>query len=130
MFLITLNVNHHNITAIESMCPKHKEEDAIELRADINSLLRRGKVPKPNLTKQERIGLSQLKKDQDRVILTAGKGVVLVVMDKEEYISKAQELLSQLAYKEIPKDPTNKIKAQQITKLRRIQKDRNLEEGT
>ena len=66
------------------------------------------KLPKPNLTKQEKIGLAQLKKDQDRVILTADKGVALVVMDKEEYISKAQELLSQLAYKGIPKDPTNK----------------------
>ena len=39
------------------------------------------------------------------------KGVALVVMDKEEYISKAKELLSQPAYKDIPKDPTNKIKA-------------------
>ena len=50
-------------------------------------------------------------------------------MDKEDYISKAQELLSQLAYKEITKDPTNKIKAQLITKLRGIKKDRNLDEG-
>ena len=99
------------------MCPKLKEEDAMELRADINSLLRKGKAPKPNLTKQERIALTQLKKDQDRVILTADKGVPLVVMDKEHYISKAQELLSQPAFKEIPKDPTNKIKAQLITKL-------------
>ena len=56
--------------------------------------------------------------------------MALVVMDKEEYISKAQELLSQLAYKEIPKDPTNKIKPQLITKLRRIKKDSNLDEGT
>ena len=54
----------------------------------------------------------------------------MVVLDKEDYISKAQELLSQLAYKEIPRDPTNKIKAQLITKLRRIKKDRNLDEGT
>ena len=75
------------------------------------------------------MGLTQLKKDQGRVILTADKGVALVVMDKEDYISKAQELLSQPAYKEIPKDPTNKIKAQLITKLRRIKKDRNLDEG-
>ena len=111
------------------MCPKLKEEDAMELRADINSLLRKGKVPKPNLTKQERVGLTQLKKDQNRVILTADKGVALVVMDKEEYISKAQELLSQLAYKEIPKDPTNEIKTQLITKLGIIKKDRNLDEG-
>ena len=51
-------------------------------------------------------------------------------MDKEDYISKAQELLFQPAYKEIPKDPTNKIKAQLITKLRRIKKDKNLDEGT
>ena len=50
------------ITAIESVCPKLKEEDTMELRADINSLLRRAKVPKDNLTKEERIGLSHLKR--------------------------------------------------------------------
>ena len=43
------------ITAIESVCPKLKEEEAMELRADVNSLLRKAKVPKANLTKQERI---------------------------------------------------------------------------
>ena len=74
--------------------------------------------------------MAQLKKDKDRVILTADKGVALAVMDKEEYISKAQELLSQPVYKGTPKDPTNKIKAQLITKLRRIKKDSNLDEGT
>ena len=56
----------------------------MELRADVNSLLRRAKVPKANITKQERIGLSQLKKDKDRVILTADKGVDMLVMDREE----------------------------------------------
>ena len=53
-----------------------------------------------------------------------------MVLDKEEYFNKAQGLLSQPAYKEIPKDPTNRIKAQLITKLRRIKKDSNLDEGT
>ena len=42
------------ITAIEVVCPKLKEEDAMELRADVNSLLRRAKVPKANLNKQEK----------------------------------------------------------------------------
>ena len=121
--------NLEYITAIEIMCPKLKEEDASELRADINALLRKGKTPKPNLNKQERIGLTQLKKDQDRVILTADKGVALVVLDKEDYINKAQELLSQPTYKEISKYPTNKRKAQLITKLRRIKKDSNLDKG-
>ena len=94
------------------MCSKHKEEDAAELRANINGLLRKGKAPKPNLNKQERIALTQLKKGQDRVILMADIGVVMVVLDKEEYINKAKDLLSQSAYKVISKDPTNKIKAQ------------------
>ena len=121
--------NLEYITAIESMCPKLKEEYASEFRANINALLRKGKAPKPNLNKQERIALSQLKKDQDRVILTADKGVALVVLDKVDYINKAWSLLSQPAYKEIPKDPTNKIKAQLITKLRRIKKDSNLDDS-
>ena len=121
-----LNVDY--ITAIESMCPKLKEEDAMELRVDVNSLLRRAKVPKANLTKQEIIGLSQLKKDKERVILTVVKGVAMVIMDKEEYNNKAQELLTSRAYKSLPRDPTNKIKAQLITKLRRIKKDSNLDE--
>ena len=112
------------------MCPKLKEEDASELRADINALLMKGRAPKPNLNKQERTALAQLKKDQNRVILTADKGVALVVLDKEYYINKAWDLLSQPAYKEIPKVPNNKIKAQLITKLRRIKKDSNLDEGT
>ena len=63
-------------------------------------------------------------------ILTADKGVAMVVLDKEDYINKAKELLNTPSYKEIPKDPTNKIKAQLITKLRRIKKDRKLDEAT
>ena len=54
----------------------------------------------------------------------------MVVLDKEDYIKKAKDLLSQPAYKELPRDPTNKIKAQLITKLRRIKKDSKLDEGT
>ena len=54
----------------------------------------------------------------------------MVVMDKEDYINKAQALLAQPAYRVIPRDPTNRIKAQPITKLRIIKKDSNMDEGT
>ena len=118
------------ITVVESMCGKLKEEDTMALRTDINALLRKAKIPKPNLTKGERIGLTQLKKDHDMVVLTADKGVAMVVMDKQDYVNKAEALLAQLACKTIPGDPTNKIKAQLITKLRRIKRDNNLDEGT
>ena len=53
----------------------------------------------------------------------------MVVMDREEYNNKAQELLNSPAYRSLPRDPTNKIKAQLITKLRKIKKDSNLDEG-
>ena len=111
------------------MCSKLKEEDVAELRGDINRILRKGKAPKPNLNKEERIALTQLRQDKDRVILTADKGVAMVVLDNEDYNNKARDLLSTPAYKELPKDPTSKIKAQLITKLRRIKKDSKLDEG-
>ena len=117
------------ITAVESMCSKLKEEEAMELRSDVNVLLRKAKVPKSNLTRQENIGLTQLKDDKNRVILTADKGVAIVVMHKEDYIHQVQELLSHPAYRVIPRDPTNRIKAQLITKLRKIKKDNNMDEG-
>ena len=118
------------ITAIETVCSKLKEEDAAELRGEINGILKKGKIPKPNLDKDERTALHQLRKDKDRVILMADKGVAMVVLDKEDYIKKAKDLPNTPAYKEISKDPTNKIKAQLITKLRRIKKDRKLDDGT
>ena len=78
------------ITAVKSVCQNLKEEDAEELRADINSLLRRVQVLKPNLLKQESIGIDQLKKNKDRVVLTADKVVAMVVMDKEDYIPRGR----------------------------------------
>ena len=100
-----------NITVVESICHNLRDQDAQGLRADINSLFRRSQAPKPNLTKQEIGGLEQLNKDKDRLVLTADKGVALVVMDREDYIQKAEELLAQLAYRTIDRDPTNKTKA-------------------
>ena len=118
------------ITAIETVCSKLKEDNAAELRREIKGILKKGKIPKPNLNKEERTALTQLRKDKDRVILTVDKGVALVVLDKEDYNNKARDLLNTPAYKELPRDPTNRIKAQLITKLRRIKKDRKLDEGT
>ena len=63
-------------------------------------------------------------------MLTADKEVALVVMNKQDYINKAEALLATPAYKTIPRDPTNKLKAQLITKLRRIKRENNLDECT
>ena len=61
-----------------------------------------------------------MREDNTRVVLTAGKGVYLVVMDREEYIKKAEELLNQAAFKVIPADPTTKQKNKLILLLKNI----------
>ena len=55
--------------------------------------------------------ITELKKDPSRMVLTADKGVSLVVMDTAEYKKKA-ELLQQPTYQPIPTDPTSKYKKQ------------------
>ena len=61
-------------------------------------------------------------------MLIADKGVAMAVMDKEDYIQKAESLLVQLAYRTIDRDPTSKIKAKLITTLRRIKRDTKMDE--
>ena len=63
------------------------------------------------------------------MVLTVDKGVALVVMDRKEYQEKLEGLLATPAYRNIKADPTNKLKAQLIQKLRRIKRETNLGEG-
>ena len=114
------------ITAIETACQKLSNQDAEELRVDINGLLTH--APKPNLTKEEIKALGELKRDNDRTILTADKGVAMVVLDKKDYLVKAEELLAQPAYRTTERDPTNKLKAKLITILRKIKRDTGMED--
>ena len=56
----------------------------------------------------------------DRLVLTANKGVAMVIMDRQDYINKSNQLLSQPAYRSIPRDPVNKIKTKLINILKRV----------
>ena len=97
------------MTAIEAAGTTLSQQDAEELRADFKS----PKVfppPKPNLTKAQNSALRELKRDRDHIVLTAGKGVAMVIMDRQDYINKANRLLNQNTYRLLPRDPTNTIK--------------------
>ena len=50
--------------------------------------------------------------DNNGLILTTDKEVALIVIDKADYIKKAEELLKEETYKKIPEDPTVKQKKQ------------------
>ena len=100
-----------------------------ELRAEVYILLRRAKPPRRNMSREEKKALKELREDQDRMVLTADKGVALVVMDRKDYQDKIEGLLATLAYRTITTDATNKLKVQLIQKLRRIKRETNMEEG-
>ena len=55
--------------------------------------------------------------------------IPMVVMDRKECQEKVENLLASAAYKPIPADPTNKVKAQLIQKLRRLKRETNMDEG-
>ena len=99
-------------------------KSAEELRSDVYRVLRHPRQLKPNLSKGEMAVIKQLRADKDRIILTADKGVVLVIMERKDYIEKAQQLLQDPnTYQTIPTDPTTKLKSRLISKLKKIKLD-------
>ena len=97
------------ITAIENSCTQLQQGKAEELRGEIKAILKKvltSRSNKSNITKEEHQAIRKLKKDENRMVLTADKGVSLVVLDKEEYIHKAKQLLHQSNYKTLTTDPT------------------------
>ena len=48
-------------------------------------------------------------------------------MNRQDYINKSNDLLAQLAYKPIPRDPTNKIQAKLITMLGKVKNQTGLD---
>ena len=116
------------IAVVEQSCQNLAQEEAEELGAEVKAVLKKIQPPKSNITKEEQRALKELKKDTNRVILTADKGTCLVFMDKEEYINKTQDLLKEETYRIIPEDPTNKQKNKLIQLLKKIKTEGGINE--
>ena len=116
------------IAMVEQTCQNLVQGEAEELRAEVKAVLKKIQPPKSNITKEEQKALKELKKDTNRVILTADKGTCLAVMDKEENVNKAQELLKEETYRIIPEDPTNKQKNKLIQLLKKIKTEGGINE--
>ena len=76
------------ITTIELVCQSLNTNEAEEPRADIYRALWYSHPLKLKLSKEKWKALKQLKTDKDHIILTADKGVALVVKDRQDYIKK------------------------------------------
>ena len=70
-----------------------------------------------------------LRKDNTRTVLIADKGVALVVLDQEDYVKKAEELLSQTTYNKINNDPTTKHMNRLINLLKTIKSEGGINEA-
>ena len=99
------------------------------LRAAMRGALRNSQEPTSNITKQEIQVLAELKKDQERVILTVDKGVAIVIMDKKEYQEKAKALLEdQGTYQALKTDPTGRLKSKMINLLKKIKSEGGIDD--
>ena len=118
------------IAATEQACTKIEQGKQEDFRVEVKRLLKQDQNNKrqANVSKEELKALKELKLDNNRLILTADKGVALVVIDKEEYIKKTEDLLKENTYKKIAEDPTPKQKNKLISILRNIKAEGGLKE--
>ena len=102
-----------------------KYQEADEFRSDVNKILKQQQqqhhINQCNLNPSQCRALTQLKQDNSRVVLSADKGVAMVIMDQEDYTNKALTLLQDTnTYKVLPKDPTSQLKNKLISLLKDI----------
>ena len=99
------------VAAMEQACSRLSQGEADELQVEVKKTLKKAQNKTrttSNITSDEFKALKEMKDDKSRIILTTDKGVALVIMEKNDYIQKAEELLNTTTYKKIPEDPTNK----------------------
>ena len=105
-----------------------KASKAEEFRDQVKSAIQKIKPPRSNLTRGEKKAITELKKDKSRMVLTADKGVVLVVLNTEDYLKKAEDLLNQNTYRALTSDPTMRLKNKMINLLKTIKSKGGLSE--
>ena len=107
-----------------------KQGEVAEVRGQIKQMLKNPTPPKPNISKEEARAIKGLRRDQGKFILTADKGVSMLVMEKNEYIKKSEDLLNQPTYKALTTDPTNKYKNKLINLLKTIKAEGGIDNNT
>ena len=112
-------------------CQKLNTNAAEELRSEVYRALRYSQPPKSNLKKDEMKALKQLKLGKSQMVLTADKGVAMVVMNRHDYLKKARALPDDTnTYKSITSDPTTKLKNKLVNILKMIKGKGNIDDNT
>ena len=110
------------ITSVKEACIRVSPKAVENLRVKASQVLIRNCPPsKPNISQEETKVIRELKEDIARVILTTYKGMAMVLVNRQDYYDKANQLLADCnTHKPIHKGPTNKLKKRMAQTLRDI----------
>ena len=114
------------MAAVESGARKLTPEDADDLRGRVCGILRRAKVPRSNLTKEQRTALKELRGLKDEVILPADKGNATVMMRRCNYDRRMEEMLETGTYGKLRGDPTATQENRLSRKLKGLEKNEEI----
>ena len=92
------------------------ETAAEELRGQVVCTIKRAKLMKSNISKEERIAKQTVKKDNSIIILPADKGRAAVIINTTEYRVKMTDMVGDT---KLSKDATHKYKNRMINILRK-----------
>ena len=118
------------ISQIERVCQQPDQGKVEELRGETKAILKNIRPPSPNISKREEKAIQELRKDQGKIILTMDKGVAMVVLEKDDYIRKSEDLLKQDTYRDLAADPTKKYKNKLISLLKTIKSQGGINNST
>ena len=94
------------IMTIEETCTKLTPGEGEELRVETSHLLKHKCPPSTsNITNEEFKAIKEFREDQSRIVLTADKGVAMVIMDKQQYMDKATALRQDTNNYRAPRTP-------------------------
>ena len=102
----------HNeyVAATEEASGSLPKCQALALKAEVAEMLQEAQPSKCNLSSHELKALKSLKKDENIVITPADKGKALVVMNREDYVNKIEEKLTDTTtYIMLDKEPTQEL---------------------
>ena len=119
------------VAAVEEGISRLNVDQKHLIRAEVSSILRRTKPPPKNISNDVFKALPALKKDPDRLVLSADKGNCVVIMDKQQYDEKASYLLSDRnTYSILKSDPTSKTQRKLNKMLLDLKKPGKISEST